>query len=159
MVAASRAAADIDRERLAKILGMLGSAHDGEVVNAARQAEQIRSSAGLTWFDVLRPPPTPVAPDPKPAPKPKPKAKAKPKASTASTERPKRRSWPQTFDLTRPAHIEAACDFVLAYDVANAWEQNFLASIRDWPPPLSQKQTDTLLKLIWKARQAWEATK
>jgi hypothetical protein len=136
MAATSRAVADIDREKLARILGMMGSSHDGEALAAARQAEKIRSSAGLTWFDVLRPPSVPFAPDPKPAPKPK--SKAKPKASTASTERPKRRSWPRTFDLTKLAYIEAACDFVLAYDVANEWELGFLAGVRQLPK-LSQK--------------------
>ena len=46
---------DIDRERLAKLLGMLGSCHDGEVVAAARQAERLRAEAGLTWPEILVP--------------------------------------------------------------------------------------------------------
>jgi hypothetical protein len=46
-------AADLDRERLAKLLGMMGSAHDGEVVAAARQAERLRAEAGLTWVDIV----------------------------------------------------------------------------------------------------------
>ena len=98
MAAASQAAvATIDREKLARILGMMGSSHDGEVLAAARAAEQLRSSAGLMWSDILRPATTePVATKPKPAPKPK------PKASTASTGRPKRRRWPKTFDLAKP---------------------------------------------------------
>ncbi len=48
-------AADLDRERLAKLLGMMGSAHDGEVVAAARQAERLRAEAGLTWVDIVIP--------------------------------------------------------------------------------------------------------
>jgi hypothetical protein len=43
----------MDRERLAMILGMLGSAHDGEVVNAARLAGRMLKEAGLTWPQVL----------------------------------------------------------------------------------------------------------
>jgi hypothetical protein len=43
------------RERLAKLLGMLGSSHDGEVLNAARAAEQLRRKANLTWDDILKP--------------------------------------------------------------------------------------------------------
>ena len=42
-----------DAERLAKMLGMLGSSHDGEVVAAARQAERIRASLGLLWHDII----------------------------------------------------------------------------------------------------------
>src|SRR3954447_13797385 len=48
-------AAAIDRERLAKLLGLMGSAHDGEVVAAARQAERLRAEAGLTWQQIMVP--------------------------------------------------------------------------------------------------------
>lgn len=47
--------AEIDRDRLARILGMLGSRFAGEVVAAARQAERLRREAGVTWFDVIAP--------------------------------------------------------------------------------------------------------
>ena len=46
-------AAALDRAMLARILGMLGSAHDGEVVAAARQAERLRADAGLTWHQIV----------------------------------------------------------------------------------------------------------
>lgn len=39
--------------RLAKVLGMLGSHHDGEVLSAARKAHEIVKGADLTWHDVL----------------------------------------------------------------------------------------------------------
>jgi hypothetical protein len=39
--------------KLVKVLGMLGSDHDGERANAARMAAQILKDAGLTWYDVL----------------------------------------------------------------------------------------------------------
>jgi len=45
----------LDRERLARVLGMLGPAHDGEALAAARQAERLRSEARLTWLDILIP--------------------------------------------------------------------------------------------------------
>jgi hypothetical protein len=48
-------AATIDRGRLSKLLGMLGSAHEGEVVAAARQAERLRAEAGLTWAEIVIP--------------------------------------------------------------------------------------------------------
>lgn len=47
--------ADLDRAKLARVLGMLGSAHDGEIVAAARQAERLRVDAGLTWPEILVP--------------------------------------------------------------------------------------------------------
>jgi len=40
-------------EKLAKLLGMMGSAHDGEVANAARLAERHRKEIGKTWGELL----------------------------------------------------------------------------------------------------------
>jgi len=36
----------LDRDRLAKLLGMLGADHDGEVVNAARAADRLVRRSG-----------------------------------------------------------------------------------------------------------------
>jgi hypothetical protein len=64
-------ASSLDRDRLAKLLGMLGSDHDGEILAAARQAERLRSEARLTWADILAPalqqPPRPQQHSPTPA--------------------------------------------------------------------------------------------
>jgi hypothetical protein len=38
-----------DRDKLVKALGMLGSDHDGEVLNAARMVERLRRKLGTTW--------------------------------------------------------------------------------------------------------------
>jgi hypothetical protein len=43
-------------ERLAKLLGMLGSNSDGERANAARMADQLVRGLGLTWGDIVIPP-------------------------------------------------------------------------------------------------------
>jgi len=43
----------IDRERLAKLLGVLGSEHDGEVVAAGRAADRLVRQSGMTWRSVL----------------------------------------------------------------------------------------------------------
>ena len=40
-------------DRLVKLLGMVGSEHDGEALNAARLADKVVREAGLTWKDVL----------------------------------------------------------------------------------------------------------
>lgn len=44
-----------DRERLARLLGMLGSDHLGEVANAGRLADKMVRAAGLTWPDIIAP--------------------------------------------------------------------------------------------------------
>jgi hypothetical protein len=49
------ALAEVDRARLTRLLGMLGSAFDGEVANAGRLADKLVRNAGLTWAAVLTP--------------------------------------------------------------------------------------------------------
>ena len=41
--------------RLAKLLGMLGNSHDGEVVNAGRATDALVRKAGCTWCDNIAP--------------------------------------------------------------------------------------------------------
>lgn len=47
-------AAALDREKLARVLGMLGSDHDGEIAAAGRAAAALVRQAGLTWPDILQ---------------------------------------------------------------------------------------------------------
>ena len=47
----------IDRQKLAKLLGMMGSAHDGEILAAAKAAQRLLTDAKATWFDVVAPEP------------------------------------------------------------------------------------------------------
>ncbi len=54
----------VDRQRLARVCGLFGSDHDGEVLAAARQAEKIRKKLGLTWAELLVPPTRPRSADP-----------------------------------------------------------------------------------------------
>jgi hypothetical protein len=42
-----------DRQRLARLLGMVGSNHDGEALNAARLADRLVRDRGARWSDVL----------------------------------------------------------------------------------------------------------
>jgi hypothetical protein len=44
-----------DRDRLVKLLGMLGSAHDGEVLNAARHIDAMMRASGREWDKLLQP--------------------------------------------------------------------------------------------------------
>ena len=45
----------LDLERLARVIAMGGSAHDGEALAALRQADRSIRDAGMTWHDVLLP--------------------------------------------------------------------------------------------------------
>lgn len=42
-----------DRSMLAKLLGMVGSDHDGEALAAARKAAALVAARGITWPDLL----------------------------------------------------------------------------------------------------------
>jgi hypothetical protein len=55
---------DAERQRLAAILGMLGSEHQGERDSAARQAEAFRRKHRLTWAELLALPEMPAASEP-----------------------------------------------------------------------------------------------
>jgi hypothetical protein len=59
-----------ERQRLAAILGMLGSDQAGERAAAGLQAEAFRQKHGLTWTDLLalQPEPSPLPNDPPPPP-------------------------------------------------------------------------------------------
>lgn len=48
--------AKVDRVRLAKLLGLLGSSHPGERDNAGVAAHKLVQSRGMTWPEVMEPP-------------------------------------------------------------------------------------------------------
>ena len=50
--------------KLARLLGMIGSIHDGEALNAARLANRLVAEAGSTWELVLCAGPLPPPPPP-----------------------------------------------------------------------------------------------
>lgn len=52
----------LDRGRLAKLMGLTTSVHDGEALNALRMANKMLSDAKLTWSEVIGGP-TSRAPD------------------------------------------------------------------------------------------------
>jgi hypothetical protein len=60
--------APADRNKLVKLLGMLGSDHDGEVINAGRAASRLVRKLGLTMDEIVAPdlalPPPPPPPPP-----------------------------------------------------------------------------------------------
>jgi hypothetical protein len=58
------ARARLDTRLLARVLGMLGSDHDGEVAAAGRAAAKLVRDAGISWDAVLDPPVMRLAPPP-----------------------------------------------------------------------------------------------
>ena len=116
--------------KLVKVLGMLGSVHDGEVAAAGRRADAMVKGAGLSWGDVI----APAAPRPEPPP-----------------QRPQRR-WRRP---TSPSDTAALC--LLWPEVLTDWETNFCRSIVG-RRRISAKQTDVLERLAHKVEAFARAT-
>ncbi|HEY2418846.1 MAG TPA: hypothetical protein VGH84_13060 [Steroidobacteraceae bacterium] len=69
---------DAERQRLAGILGMLGSDHAGERAAAGLQAEAFRKKHGLTWPELLGIPTVAAMPEPDHPPPPPPTTPERP---------------------------------------------------------------------------------
>src|SRR4051812_10259317 len=115
--------------KLVKVLGMLGSAHDGEVAAAGRRANAMVKGAGLRWVDVI----APAAPVPVPP------------------WRPQRR-WRRP---TSPSDTAALC--LLWPEVLDDWETRFCRSIAG-QRRISAKQTVVLERLARKVEAFAHAT-
>lgn len=46
---------DKDRQRLVTLLGMMGSNHDGEILNAAKAAQKLVTNLKITWAEAITP--------------------------------------------------------------------------------------------------------
>jgi hypothetical protein len=44
---------DLDLGKFSRIIAMVGSAHDGKALNAARTADRMLRNAGVPWLDFL----------------------------------------------------------------------------------------------------------
>jgi hypothetical protein len=116
-------------DKLVKVLGMLGSAHDGEVAAAGRRADAMVKGAGLRWVDVI----APAAPRPE------------------QPQRPQRR-WHRP---TSPSDTAALC--LQWPEVLTDWETNFCRSIVG-RRRISTKQTVVLERLARKVEAFARAT-
>jgi hypothetical protein len=114
------------RDKLVKLLGMLGSDHDGERAAAARLADQHRRKSGLTWGDLV----LPLAEDrPRKARKPRKPRKAKPAPPPQPTWQDKAKVIAESILVT-------------------AWERNFASGLlAKWHGALTPKQAQCLEKL------------
>lgn len=122
----------LDRDRLGKLLGLLGSDFEGEIAAAGRAANALVRGAGLTWLDIVAPPPALDAGR---------KAKAKSKKRSATPP-------PRTTARERGAYCLAAAEFL------TAWERDFCASIAGQAYRLTAKQEAVLDRLVTKVMAA-----
>lgn len=121
------------RTRLIKLLGMLGSAYEGERANAASMIDRIMKEYKLTWTDVLG---TATAAQQQPSP-----------PAGAGEGR-------DDFDSWMAMH--SYCTGVPPAGIYTGWEANFLDSVGQWLDrgwDLTEKQQISLRKIYNKARR------
>jgi hypothetical protein len=135
--------------KITKLLPMLSSSHDGEVVNTARAIERTLKGAGLDWHDLAKAFTAPSVPRPQPAPEPAPQPRAH--------ERPKASGAPRWENLS---HIQRIChlDWLRFWGELSRWECQFAGDIEDLITAkprirLSEKQVARLNDLL---RKEWE---
>ena len=123
--AALPALAARDAELLAKILGRLGSDHDGERAAAGLLASQFIKARGLSWYDVIQP----RAPQPR---------------------RSRRDDGTEEPTVAGRLWREVARELAADPDGLSAWEASFANSLARWPGRPSPKQLAVLRGLAEK---------
>jgi hypothetical protein len=120
---------EIDLDKFIKIIGLFGSAHEGERANAAALATKMLRDAGLTWvefFNLLAaPPPVPRSPAPTP-------------------------NHYQTF----VDHKDAVEQCLMNGRNLTRWERLFIESLQDFPY-LSVKQKAVFDRICRKCGVEW----
>lgn len=108
-----------DRQTLARVLGMLGSSNPGERENAARLAERLRRSSGLSWAELLNlpaVPPEPAAAEPAQQPSP---------VQPAPAGLHQRTAWPggpSTFAVVREPWLGAYVGLLIVGLIVLCWQ-------------------------------------
>jgi hypothetical protein len=131
----------IDLDRLGKLLGMLGSEHDGEVVNAGRMAAALIREAGMTWTEVLRPEDT--------------VAVAAARALLAENDQLRDeihqlKSRPRLLPWQEPENSDDALDLCILWSHRlSPWEQQFVDSVQH-RSQLSDRQRETIWNIAEK---------
>jgi hypothetical protein len=128
-VTAAASLSPVFADKLVKVLGMLGSAYDGEVAAAGRRVHSMLQAEGLTWDDVI----VPAAP------------------RSEQPQRPPRR-WRRGVS---PTDTAALC--LQWPEVLTDWETNFCRSIVG-RRRISAKQTVVLDRLARKVEAFARAT-
>jgi hypothetical protein len=121
----------LDRQVLVRCLGMMGSTHDGEALNAARIADNRLRKAGVTWADVINPKPAASSqPSPRPSPHPTGRPPAPPPMRNGEP-----RPAPQSFSYiprewpTRWRWLACACVDSRGFGYLHPADKKFLRAI------------------------------
>ena len=126
----------LDRVRLIKLLGLLGSEHAGERDTAARLACELVRGAGSTWADILAPVDS-IAEQACRA------LLAENEELRAEIER--LRSQPRLLPFAEPEDFDEALALVLAWrHRLTEWEQRFLTSINN-----RRRLSDKQRLIVW----------
>jgi hypothetical protein len=120
-----KALAPAELARLAKLLGMLGSCHDGERANAGAAADRFLRDRGVTWPMVLG-------------------LEEAPGRKRQEEQKRHRDDAGEMLDFCLDADQR----------LFNDWERTFLASISERHKRLSEKQLAILCKLYARAKRA-----
>jgi hypothetical protein len=139
-----------DRQKLSKIVGMLGSAHAGERATAAAFIDAMAKRYKLTVNELMErafapasppPPPPPPAPPPQSSPQQWSNVRGAPSANT------------ELLDVLQTiSDNEEAFEFVLT-----SWECNFAGDVANrysYDAQLSEKQTNVVRRIVDKVRRA-----
>ena len=113
------------RDKLVRILGMLGSSFEGERASAALMASNLLKNLGLTWDEIVK--------------KPDEKDQARPEQKAEYRDPP--RGWEYGYDWKDQARVLMDYDYLLT-----EWEYNFLESLIK-QRRITQKQYEVLERI------------
>jgi hypothetical protein len=132
----------LDRAKLAKVLGMLGSAYDGEALAAARRAHEMLRAEKLTWSDA-------VGVDAVVAEAACRHLLAENEMLRGELARLEARQHPDPWEW--PSNDSEAIEVCLRYpQFCNGWERSFVVSLAGQRRRLTQKQCARLAELVRK---------
>ena len=108
--------------KLAKIIPMLSSPNDGEVVNTARAIERTLKGIGADWHDLAKALTAPAMARPE-------AAEPKPKPPRQDWESPRYTTAPPRWRSLQPGERIMAFDVIFTLDALSPWEIDFARSI------------------------------
>ena len=135
--------ADLDRVRLAKLLGMTTSSFDGEALTAMRRANELVKGGRTTWVEIIVMPGDAVQfllGD---------VARLEAEVADLRDQLDRQRSRPRLLPFEQPESTDEAIALAIAWrHRLSPWEQQFLWSIGQRRRPLSAKQENVVWGMV-----------